>query len=297
MITYNEWMAGTKAPAKRTAELKAVDAALKDFQENRIEPNFTALLNLMAKWTSSKGLTAEGKIKTARNGQVVTRLVNDLLRINCGVFGPWLEQDIQLARKLCDPFITKRVVGQNLGDSEQDKEKYKKGAGQSAGALFGEIQKLRKDDNANIKPSAALKVNPFGSRDFWLRKGQTESNAVANGGLWCDASAALIAYLLANNANFKSSLHIVSQGDPKHHGHWYIVANRADNEFLEYGYNFGPGDGYYNITIDIWGAIRGKRKSSVVNPASAIYNCQHGTGEAYDHNNIKVHCQFPPKTV
>jgi hypothetical protein len=297
MITHKDWMSGTRWPLKRTAELKALDTALENYGKNPSGQNLGLLGQALSIWAEKKGLRRNGKINTERNEQIVTRLVNDVLQANDGLYGVWLSRDMELARELCDPYLTTRVIGQGLGDSEEDKEKYKKGSGQSAGALFGEIQKLRKDDNANIKPSAAMQVKPYASQDFWLRKGEAESKAAPNGGLWCDASAALIVYLLAKNPSFKSSLHIVSQGDPKHHGHWYVVANRSDNELLKYGYYFGPSNGQCNFTIDIWGAIRAEEESSVVFPAQAIYDCQHGTGEAYDHNDIKVQCRFPGKRV
>jgi hypothetical protein len=297
MITYKDWMSGTRWPLKRTDELKALDSALQNFEKTPSGETFDRLVGTMDKWARKKGLLPNGKIKTERNEATVSRLVNDVFQVNQGLGGIWLKRDIQVARKLCDPFLETRVIGQQLGYSKEDMEKYKKGAGQSASALFGEIQKLRKKDDENIKPSAAMQVKPYGSPGFWLRKGEAESKAAENGGLWCDASAALIVYLLGQNPDFKSSLHIVSQGDPKHHGHWYVVANRSDNEFLQYGYYFGPADGVFNFTIDIWGAIAGEKSSSVIHPAQAIYDCEHGTGEVYDHNDIKVQCKFAPKRI
>jgi hypothetical protein len=296
MMTYDEWMEGTKLPAKRTKELKALDTALQTFWKTRSAPEWEAVLRALDGWARKKGLLPNGAIKTQRNEQVVKQFVNEVIQYNEGVYGVWLEHDIKLARTLCDPFIKTRVVGQGLGASESDQEKYKKGSGQSATALFDEIQKLRQGDH-NIKPSAAIAVNPYASQDFWLKKGAPQQHLGTGSGLWCDASAALIIHLLAQNPNFKSSLHIVSQGDPKHHGHWYVVANRSDNDLLQFKHFFGPARGAFNFTIDIWGAIRGKLRSAVVHPGRAIYDCRHGTGEVYDHNNIKVQCRFAAKRI
>lgn len=303
MISYNDWMSGTRWPLKRTDELKALDTALQNYCKNPMD--LTPLMHALNNWARKKGLFPNGKIKTERNEQVVTRLVNDVLQANTGTFGIWLRQDRETARKLCDPYLTQRVIGQGLGDSAEDREKYRAGAGASAGALFAELQKLRSgeksgsgiDKASSIKPSAAKQASPYTSQDFWLRKGEAESNAAPNGGLWCDASAALAVHLLARNQNFKSSLHVASQGDPTKFGHWYVVANRSDNELLEFEHFFGPQDGHYNFTIDIWGAIRGQRRSSVIYPGQAIYDCDHHTGAAYDNNTIEVRCKFAAKAV
>ncbi len=290
-------MAGTSWPWKRTDELKALDVALEKFEKRRSHQNLGHLMGALDRWARFKGLLPDGKIKTNRKPQVVSRLVNDVIDANRGLFGVWFDQDMEIARDLCDPYLDKRVIGQGLGDSEDDKEKYKQGAGQSAGALFDEIKKLRTKENENIVPSKAKQANVFGSADFWLRKGQAQQNAPDNSGIWCDASAALIVHLLARNPNFKSSLHLVSQGDPKHFGHWYVVANRGDNELLDFEHYFGDANGETNFTIDIWGAIHAGRDSSIVFPAQAIYDCRHNTREAYDNNDIVVRCKFPAKRV
>ncbi len=76
-----------------------------------------------------------------------------------------------------------------------------------------------------------------------------------------------------------------------------MVAN--DNDLLEFEHFFGEANGRFNFTIDIWGALNGRndRDSSVIFPGQAIYNCEHGTGEAYDNNNIAVRCTAARKLL
>ncbi len=170
-------MSGTRWPLKRSDELKAVDQALQHYEKTR--DDLDAVGNALDDWAQAKGWLANGKIKTERNEQTVSRLINDLMAANEGLFGGWLARDIKLARQLCDPYLKRRVIGQGLVEGDADLEKYKQGSGQSTVALLSEIQKLRKDETSNIKPSAAVKASPFGSQEFWLQKGKAQESAGA----------------------------------------------------------------------------------------------------------------------
>ena len=300
MITYREWFRGTdKIGWARTPELQAVDRAVQTYERSPSQDELEDLCIALSKWAMLKGLGPDAKIRTNRNQAVVCRLINETTQMYGRTYGPWFAHDLLLARRLCDAFLSKRVIGQDLSGSDADVAKYKAGSGQSHVAVIGELAKARENENANLKPSALRGggANTHGSLDFWYKKGEREAAAPDGSGLWCDASAALICYLLARNPNFKSRLDVVSQGDPTQFGHWYVVANRVGGDLLTFGSLFGPNNGKDNFTIDIWGAIRGEEETSVIRPACAIYDCDHETGAVYDHNDIAVRCVVPRKPV
>lgn len=312
MMTYEQWMRYTsQSGQRRSPKLKALDSAFENFEKNPTGPYFGPLSQALSEWAVFKGLAPDGTIRTGRSSGTVNQLINEVFRLAGGVFGPWLERDMALAQQVCDPFLTERVIGQGLSNSDEDRAKYKAGSGQSAVAMIGEAAKAPREAQKtrfaehNIKPSAALAARGGGapipmydSLDFWYKKGEREAAGAVNSGLWCDASAALIVYQLARNPAFKSRLDVVSQGDPKHFGHWYVVANRSQQDLLLFGYQFGANDqDELNFTIDIWGAIAGNYESSVIHPAQAIYDCDHRTGAGYDNNDIEVRCTIPRKLM
>lgn len=307
MITYKEWMSYTSQSGRRSPKLKVLDAALQEHETRPTSQNWLDLCTALSEWADFKGLGSDGRIRTNRSVGTVNRLINDVFQEVDRVYGPWLLHDMQIAQQLCDPFLKKRVVGQGLSNSDEDREKYKVGAGQSAVAMIAAIADTPRGGEEgrfglNLKPSEIAKrggaTAMYDNLDFWYRKGERESGGAVNSGLWCDASAALIVYELARNPSFKSRLDVVSQGDPKHFGHWYVVANRRFNDPLQYPNYFGESDGRFNFTIDIWGAINDPtHKSSVIYPARPIYNCSHGTAAAYDHNNIQIRCTIDRKLM
>ena len=99
------------------------------------------------------------------------------------------------------------------------------------------------------------------SPQYWYNIGE-KNLAQSNGaGLWCDGSAGMIMSLLATNPQFKSCLEVIKQGDPVHHGHWWVIANRPNGADLDYDKPLHKDC----FVLDIWGAIRGRKASSVGN--------------------------------
>jgi len=78
--------------------------------------------------------------------------------------------------------------------------------------------------------------------------------------IWCDQSTAIIVATLRGNAAFKSSLTVIKQGDPKQHGHWYVLANQEPGKTPAFG-DALQGD---EFVIDIWGALRLKESDPSV---------------------------------
>ncbi len=99
--------------------------------------------------------------------------------------------------------------------------------------------------------------------EFWLTKGKdllNEPMGQIQGGsdegkipIWCDQSTAIIIATLQNQSDFKSSLEVIKQGDPKQHGHWYVLANRDTGSPLP---TYGKPLTGKEFIIDIWGTLR-----------------------------------------
>jgi len=119
---------------------------------------------------------------------------------------------------------------------------------------------------ARLNPQEEVWKRP----EFWQYKGeQLLANPMSptRGGedegkvpIWCDQSTAIIIATLRGNAAFKSSLTVIKQGDPKQHGHWYVLANQEPGTAPAFG-DALQGD---EFVIDIWGALRLKESDASV---------------------------------
>ena len=128
---------------------------------------------------------------------------------------------------------------------------------------------------ARLNPQEEVWKRP----EFWQYKGEqllAHPMAQTRGGddegkvpIWCDQSTAIIVATLRGNAAFKSSLTVIKQGDPKQHGHWYVLANQEPGKTPAFG-DALQGD---EFVIDIWGALRLKESDPSVD--TVVY--QEGT--------------------
>lgn len=130
--------------------------------------------------------------------------------------------------------------------------------------LVNSILKVLDEKDQGIGAKALdLQEEVWSRPEFWLTKGKDlldEPMGQIQGGsdegkipIWCDQSTAIIMATLRDQDDFKSSLEVIKQGDPKQHGHWYVLANRdAGSPFPTYGQ---PLTGKEFI-IDIWGTLR-----------------------------------------
>ncbi|MBK8862539.1 MAG: hypothetical protein KBF65_01250 [Rubrivivax sp.] len=128
---------------------------------------------------------------------------------------------------------------------------------------------------ARLNPQEEVWKRP----EFWQYKGEqllAHPMAPTRGGddegkvpIWCDQSTAIIVATLRGNAAFKSSLTVIKQGDPKQHGHWYVLANQEPGKTPAFG-DALQGD---EFVIDIWGALRLKESDPSVD--TVVY--QEGT--------------------
>lgn len=174
------------------------------------------------------------------------------------------KEDIALAKRQLDKYVTNRVKGQELANTNKDA--YQKGlAASSHEAMQNGILKRTTKDVA-----------------YWVFKGNNQRKQATGSGLWCDGSAAIIMSELTNQPDFGGTLTVVSQGDPKLHGHWFVIAD-WDGTPLAYNKYFNTA----SYTLDIWGAIRGDYKSAVFDPGQCVYNCG-------DDNSLVVHCTAKP---
>lgn len=176
--------------------------------------------------------------------------------------------DIAIARSKCNPYLNKRVVGQYLDTkTTEGLRKYQAG------------EKLTRVHNLGM--SFKGKSNSDG--EYWKELGKKVATEGDNAGLWCDQSAALIVHLLTNDAKFTSPLEVVSQGDPKVHGHWYVIANRPQTNGQDDQLDWSQPFHEDSFVIDIWGALRNKGKDTVSDsPPTAFFDCSaHGPADIW----------------
>lgn len=111
--------------------------------------------------------------------------------------------------------------------------------------------------------ATGLQEEVYSDPEFWMFKGQqlldVPMSKIAGGHkdgktpIWCDQSTAIIIATLANNKQFTSPLEVIKQGDPKQHGHWYVLANRdPDASAPKWGDELEGNE----FIIDIWGTLR-----------------------------------------
>jgi uncharacterized protein DUF4157 len=112
---------------------------------------------------------------------------------------------------------------------------------------------------------------PHAMQGFWLEKGadllmspmarillRTKREGLQP--MWCDQATAITIATLQADPKFKASLEVIKQGDPKQHGHWYVLANRDPKEAAAtYGQPLTGGQ----FIIDIWGALRLREEPDV----------------------------------
>lgn len=124
---------------------------------------------------------------------------------------------------------------------------------------------------ARLNPQEEVWKRP----EFWQHKGERllaagmeptrGGEAAGKVPMWCDQSTAIIVATLRGNAAFKSSLTVIKQGDPKQHGHWYVLANLQPGKAPAYGDALQDDE----FVIDIWGALRLKESDPSV--ATVVY--------------------------
>jgi Domain of unknown function (DUF4157) len=130
--------------------------------------------------------------------------------------------------------------------------------------LVNNILKVLDEKDQGIGAKALdLQEEVWSRPEFWLTKGKDlldEPMEQIQGGsdegkipIWCDQSTAIIIATLQDQDDFKSSLEVIKQGDPKQHGHWYVLANRDPGSPPP---NFGQPLKGNEFIIDIWGTLR-----------------------------------------
>ena len=178
--------------------------------------------------------------------------------------------DIAIAQTLCDYFLDKRVYGQGIDTSTDE------------GALLYQKGAITSRTLALQNHVAGRNQNQV---EYWQHIGQKNRREPAGSGLWCDGSAGMVISLLSTRDDFKSKLEVIKQGNPTLHGHWWVLANRPEHAVLAFGEQLNE----QCFVIDVWGAIRGEKASSVgYNPPVIFYDC----GED---NSLEIVCTVAAK--
>ncbi|PAX56955.1 hypothetical protein CK510_09940 [Brunnivagina elsteri CCALA 953] len=213
-------------------------------------------------------------------------------------------KDVLLARSLLDRYINTHKVQQHIKEESEFQESTRQGMG----GLFAAINKNRDKGTKGFFDEGGKMKDPMQDIEHWKEMGEKltvkpESEEGELIPMTCDQSTAIIISTLAENADFISSLTVIKQGDPKQHGHWYVLANRdPEAGSPTYGERLNPGE----FIIDIWGSLRLKEENpgieTVVHTAgaNAVFNAavitkdQEGRGEEYvkqkeaEQNMLKV---------
>ncbi len=185
-----------------------------------------------------------------------------------------LAEDRNRVAGLCNTYL-RRSIGQSTQSGAE--------AGLAGHAAIADLIGGGGDYKA-ILASARDGNDRRGNIDYWTGRGEAEAAKQGSEPIRCDGSASLIAYLLDSVGGSQYPFSIVSQGDPTHHGHWFVVVNNPAGYTPRFPNTF-DNDSY---VVDIWGAITSRRRSAVVYPAQCLYTIE---GDDYEDNGIAVVCR------
>lgn len=156
-------------------------------------------------------------------------------------------KDITLAKSLFDGFLGTHTIGQHIDPKKNQAliEQAKK----KTFELFKFGLKGESNQQYWLQKGLSLINKPMGQLpDIPENEGKAGKTPI-----WCDQATAIVIATLNDKAEFKSSLQVVKQGDPKQHGHWYVIANRDPKDGPpKYGEDLKGSE----FIIDIWGALR-----------------------------------------
>lgn len=219
---------------------------------------------------------------------------------------------------------SKEEIVNKLIELKPDEEAFREGYMDDETSKFDLMNQLLNliEREAESSKKTDLHEQVWSQPEFWLYKGKDlldtpmgeiageESPDEGKIPIWCDQSTSIIIATLQAEPRFKSSLEVIKQGDPKQHGHWYVLANRSPEASAPaYGKELEGNE----FIIDIWGTLRlnepnydQKKKKWVTPPqyttvvhqnsAPNLLNAAVDQDKEAEQNTLTVMARIPEKT-